>query len=91
MIYKMNNKEIRKLLIEFGSTTYGKTMFLMCYACFFIIFANMIISLFVYFNSKSFFTGSYVIVSAFISVISFTIGSYAYYKELRIYANKNKS
>ena len=88
MIYKMNNKEVRKLLLEFGMTTYGKTMFVICYACFFIMFATVLSALIVFLNNKNPFIGFFLILSANIAVVSFVIGSYAYYKELRIFASK---
>ena len=90
MIYKMDSKEIKKLLIEFNETVYGKTMFLMCYATFFIIFAGLLFSFIIYLRTKSFIISSFIIGSAFLSIISFTIGSYAYYKELRIYARSKE-
>ena len=88
MIYKLNSKDMKKLLLEFSSTVYGKTMFLMCFASFFITFASTILATIFFLKVKNFFSASFVIISAFISVISFTMGSYGYYKELRIYASK---
>ncbi len=86
MIYKMNIKEIRNLLLDFSSTTYGRTMFLLCYSVFFIVSASLVSAFALHILKNSVFTGLFVIIGAFISVLSFVIGSIIYYKELRIYA-----
>ena len=84
MIYKLNMTEMRNMLKEFGKTLYGKTIFVICYSTFIILFLFLFIS--IIFNLLSF--ENYLIVS-FICLISFLIGSYGYYKELRIFVNKN--
>ena len=87
MIYKMDSKKLRKLLVDFGSTYYGKTMFLLCYSLFFITFASLITVFIVYIVHKNIFTCLFVIIGVLISLVSFVIGSIIYYKELRIYAD----
>lgn len=84
MIYKLNMTEMRNMLKEFGKTLYGKTIFVICYSTFIILLVFLFIS--IIFNLLSF--ENYLIVS-FICLISFLIGSYGYYKELRIFVNKN--
>ena len=84
MIYKMNGKEIKKLLHEFYATRYGKTLFVICYAVPFITFMvtmGMFINTFI--KSES----NYVLVAiAFMCMNIFCIGSYFYYKEVRVFA-----
>ena len=87
MIYKMNNKEIRKLLIDFSSTSYGRTIFLLSYSMLFILFISLIITICTNIIYKSFLSSFFIIVIAFITLLSFIIGSLVYYKELRIYAS----
>ena len=58
MIYKMDSKKLRKLLVDFGSTYYGKTMFLLCYSLFFITFASLITVFIVYIVHKNIKIGS---------------------------------
>lgn len=84
MIYKLNMTEMRNMLKEFGKTLYGKTIFVICYSTFIILLIFLLIS--IIFNLLCF--ENYLIVS-FICLISFLIGSYGYYKELRIFVNKN--
>ena len=80
----MSPAEIRKLLHEFYSTRYGKSIFVMCYAVPFITFVvtmGMFLSLLV----KG--TANYVLIAiAFLCMNIFCIGSYFYYKELRVFA-----
>lgn len=83
MIYKLNNKELKKEMIDFHKTTYGKCIFLICYSVFFVLFIGLIFSLIlVPFYPKG------VILLFFLPLsclISFVIGSYAFYKELRLF------
>ena len=87
MIYDKSNKEIKKELINFGKTTYGKIMFLICYTPFFISILLMILSLILYMNNE--FLGMLVlfILLIVLSIFVFCIGSYNFYKELRVYIN----
>lgn len=87
MIYKMNSKKIRQLLLDFSSTYYGRTMFLLCYGLFFVVFGSTITAFIVHIFHKNIFTGLFVIIGTLISVITFITGSIIYYKELRIYAD----
>ncbi len=82
MIYKMNYKDIKRQMYEFHKTIYGKTMFVICYSLFFWLFVFCIFSLI--FDLLSF---EYFIVLIMICLISFLIGSYCFYKELRIFVN----
>ena len=81
MIYNMNQKELKRLLIDFSKTRYGKSMFIICYAVFFLLFLTIIILCFL----KQFLL---VGMLSLLCLISFCIGSYAYYKELRIFVDK---
>ncbi len=85
MIYKMSPKEIRKLLHEFYSTRYGKSIFVICYAVPFITFMitmGMFVSSMIHDNCN------YVMVCVpFLCMNIFCVGSYFYYKELRVFAD----
>ena len=88
MIYKLNGKEIKKLLHDFYETRYGKSIFVVCYAVPFITFMvtmGMFLSSLV--NGRS----NYILVAiAFLCMNIFCIGSYFYYKELRIFAEHTR-
>jgi len=88
MIYKLNGKEIKKVLNEFYATRYGKSIFVVCYAVPFITFMvtmGMFLSSLV--NGQS----NYILVAiAFLCMNIFCIGSYFYYKEVRIFAEHMK-
>ena len=88
MIYKMDGKEIKKLLRDFYDTRYGKSLFVICYAVPFIMFMvtmGMFISSLVYGESD------YMLVALpFFCMNIFCIGSYFYYKELRVFAEHKK-
>ena len=88
MIYDMKAREIRKLLKSFYKTRYGKSMFVICYAVPFITFM-VTIGMFV----ASLIEGNcnYVLVAiAFLCMNIFCLGSYFYYKELRVFAEHKK-
>ena len=88
MIYKMSGREIKKLLHEFYATRYGKSIFVICYAVPFITFVvtmGMFLALLMKGVSNYFLVGI-----AFMSMNLFCIGSYFYYKELRIFADRKK-
>lgn len=83
MIYKLNNNELKKEMIEFNKTIYGKCMFLICYSVFFVLFIGLIFSLImVFINFKII---NLLFILPILCLISFVIGSYIFYKELRIY------
>ena len=88
MIYKLDNKELKNEMLDFHRTTYGKCMFLICYSVFFVLFIGLLLSLImVYFYPN-------VILILFIlpllCLISFVIGSYIFYKELRLFIECKK-
>ncbi len=88
MIYKLNGREIRKLLREFYNTRYGKSIFVICYAVPFITF---MVTMGMFLNSLIRGDGNYVLVAiAFLCMNIFCIGSYFYYKELRVFAESKK-
>ena len=88
MIYKMDGKEMKKLLHDFYSTRYGKSIYVVCYAVPFITFMvtmGMFISSIV--NGEA----NYILIAiAFMCMNIFCIGSYFYYRELRIFAEHKK-
>ena len=87
MIYSLNQKEMKNKMIEFNKTIYGKSIFIICYSLFFILFLSVIISFI--FNLLCY---EYFIILLILCLISFLIGSYTFYKEFRIFVNsKNKS
>lgn len=89
MIYKIDKDEMWKYLLKFNKTEYGKTIFIICYSLPTILFAFMVASLildFKYPGSGFIFWASLI---ALLDLISFLIGSYAFYKEFRIFVNKN--
>ena len=88
MIYDMKAKDIRKLLKNFYKTRYGKSMFVICYAVPFITFM-VTIGMFIGAIIKD--NCNYVLVAiAFMCMNIFCIGSYFYYKELRVFAEYKK-
>ena len=88
MIYEMSAKEIKKLLHEFYSTRYGKSIFVVCYAVPFLLF---IVTIGMFISSLVNGGSNYVLVALpFLCMNIFCIGSYFYYKELRVYADKKK-
>lgn len=84
----MNGKEMKKLLHDFYSTRYGKSIYVICYAVPFITFMvtmGMFLGLLVKGESN------YILVAiAFLCMNIFCIGSYFYYKELRVFAESRK-
>ena len=84
MIYKMSPSEIKKLLHEFYSTRYGKSIFVICYAVPFITFV-VTIGMFLALLMKGH-ANMYLVGIAFMCMNIFCIGSYFYYKELRVFA-----
>lgn len=87
MIYKLDNKGLKQKIKEFRSSTYGKCIFLICYLPFIISFVITIIFLFYFYKFDCLWAPPFII-SLIFSIISFSIGSYGYYKELRIFVNK---
>ena len=85
MIYKMSPKEIKKLLHDFYATRYGKSMFVICYVVPFFTFMITIGMFISSFADTSEVEKYMVVLTAFLCMNVFCIGSYFYYKELRIY------
>ena len=82
MIYKYEGRDFKKLMNEFHRTRYGKTMFVICYALFFLLFVGIIFSFIM--KLLDFEHLLYLILGC---LISFLVGSYWFYKELRIFVN----
>lgn len=87
MIYKLNNKEMRKKMKEFGKTNYGTSIFIICYLPFFLSFIITIV-FFLFFNKYNCLWAPPFIIALVFTILSFSIGSYGYYKELRVFVNK---
>ena len=88
MIYKLDGKGIKKLLHDFYGTRYGKSIFIVCYAVPFITF---MVTMGMFLGSLVKGESSYILVAiAFLCMNIFCIGSYFYYRELRIYAESLK-
>lgn len=84
----MNGKEMKKLLHDFYSTRYGKSIYVICYAVPFITFM-VTIGMFLGLLVKG--EANYVLIAiAFLCMNIFCIGSYFYYKELRVFAESRK-
>ncbi|MBR3162416.1 MAG: hypothetical protein IKF19_06780 [Bacilli bacterium] len=90
MIYKMSPKEIKKLLHEFYATRYGKSMFVICYVVPFITFMITIGMFLASFGATSEVEKYMVVLTAFLCMNIFCIGSYFYYKELKEFAEHRK-
>ena len=90
MIYKMSPKEIKKLLHEFYVTRYGKSMFVICYVVPFITFMITMGMFLASFGETSEVEKYMVVLTAFLCMNIFCIGSYFYYKELRDFAEHRK-
>lgn len=89
MIYDKNYKELKQELINFSKTVYGKSIFLISYASFFISIISLIICFVLFLKTTYFIFAILFIFLVLITTFTFCIGSYTYYKELRIYI-KNK-
>ena len=87
-IYTKDIKELRKIMISFTKTIYGRTMFTLSYALFFLLLMITLISFLLYkdtANHPLLMTGL-----AFLTLLTFILGSINYYKELRIYISQQK-
>ena len=86
-IYELDNKGLRKVIREFGKTTYGKVVFILSYMIPFIMLIAaaefLIIPRFSEVDAQVY--KMLVIVSLVLSFISFVLGSRFYYRELRKY------
>jgi len=86
MIYNLTHKDLLKVLRDFNSTLYGKTMFLLCYI---IPFLTLIFTIILILKDFLFYS-ILILLCSFFTLLSFVIGSIIFYIELRIYVNKNR-
>ena len=90
MIYNKNNKQMKEQLIDFNKTNYGKCIFIICYTPFFMFIFITLFSFFFFLKCRCFASTVTLTIMVMISTISFCIGSYGYYKELREFVNTRK-
>lgn len=87
-IYSLNIKEMRDLLLRFGGTLYGRTVFFFAYflpLMAFLFMLGLVIAAFIV--PESLF---YPIMGTFLIFITlFILGNIYYYHEIRIFAEKN--
>ncbi len=86
-IYDKNIKEIRKELVRFGKTTYGKTIFFIAYLIPIALFFALIIFAILGFASDAKYLISYMPHLFIGFVVSFILANAYYYKELRIFVD----
>ena len=88
MIYDLKYKEFTNLLKDFGKTVYGKAMF---FACFTPFMLGLIVLVILALTPRIDFLSTYdIIVITFITILNLCVGCFAYYNQLRIYAEKRK-
>ena len=90
-IYKLNKKELSELLIRFSKTHYGKIQFVLSYSLFCILFIVLLIVLFIYFKTKSYYLIIFLFVHSLITFITFIQGSRHFYNEIRYFSYNEKS
>lgn len=87
-IYSLNIKEMRDLLLRFGGTLYGRTVFFFAYflpLMAFLFMLGLVIAAFIV--PEPLF---YPIMGTFLIFITlFILGNIYYYHEIRIFAEKN--
>lgn len=88
MIYDLKYKEFTQLLKDFGKTVYGKAMFVICFTPFFLSLIICIVLALI--PVIDFLTKIQVIIIYFIAISLLCIGCYAYYNQLRIFAERKK-
>ena len=95
-IYKLDNKGIRKLMVRFTKTIYGKTVFLIAYSLPIIIFIGLIlIALFM----NKYIDNYYMLMKLtillqlgiFANITTLLVGSAYYYHELKEFCNKENN
>ncbi len=86
-IYDKNIKEIRKELVRFGKTTYGKTIFFIAYLIPIALFFALIIFAILGFASDAKYLIGYMPHLFIGFVVSFILANAYYYKELRIFVD----
>lgn len=90
-IYKMKANDVRKELIKFGNTYYGKIIFLLSYITFFYSFIFLLgIIVVYYYNSLIEFPYLLFFGTLVFTLLSFVIGSVCFYKEVRLFVNSSK-
>ena len=85
MIYKLDRKQMRDYMKKFHDTEYGKIMFIICYSSFFVLFLLLILN----FIFKIFSIENHILL-IILCLFSFLIGSYFFYRELRLFINNEK-
>ena len=87
-IYSFSMKEMRKLLLDFSGTLYGRTVFFLAYflpAMAFLAFCGLVVAAF--FATEDLF---YPIMGTFFLFLGlFILGNIYYYHELRIFCEKH--
>lgn len=90
-IYKMKAKDVRKELLKFSKTYYGKIVFLLSYVVFFYSFIFTLgVFLVYYFGSLLEFPYLLFFGSLVFTFLSFVIGSMNFYKEVRLFVNREE-
>ena len=86
MIYDLKYKDFTKLMKSFGKTVYGKAMFVICFTPFLLGF--IICCILALIPVIDFLTKIQVIIIYFITITLLCVGCFAYYNQLRIFAEK---
>ena len=90
-IYKLSKKEMGELLIRFSKTHYGKIQFVLSYSLFIILFIVLLISLFLYLKTKTYYLILFLFIHSLITFICFIQGSRHFYNEVRYFSYNEKS
>ena len=88
MIYNLKYKEFTKLMKDFGKTVYGKAMLVICFTPFMLSF--IICCILSLIPVIDFLSKIDVIIIFLATIILLCIGCYAYYNQLRIFAEQRK-
>ena len=91
MIYDLKYNEMSKLMRKFGKTVFGKIIFVICYTPFFLGLIASIVSLIFYCKKICYISVSNMQLILIGTIFLLCFGSYGYYRELRIFAEKQKS
>ena len=90
-VYELSKKELSELLIRFSKTHYGKIQFVLSYSLFVILFIVLLIALFLYFQTRSYYIIAFLFIHSLITFISFIQGSRHFYNEVRYFSYNEKS
>lgn len=90
MIYKMDNRKIKKAIGDFNKGVYGKSILLACYTPFLFGFMLTLVSLIMFYKYCYMFCIVILIGVVLYTLIAFCIGTYSYYRELRVFINNKK-